>query len=210
MARRALLRSGLALPFLPALLGRAAAAVPDDQPEVLSTLGKNEWIDKALSLPPARGTPGATLQTGRFRDPFYFLTSPISWRPGPGDPPGLPQVIVPKGFVTDFASIPEKLFSFLRPDGDYVYAAVLHDYLYWEQTTDRDTADIVLRTVMRDFEVAPMTVKAIYLGVHLAGNAAWLGNGAARKRGEKRVLREFPTDPRTTWGEWKLKPNVLT
>lgn len=36
---------------------------------------------------------------------------------------------VPKGFQTDFASIPRALWSFFPPTGKYVKAAVIHDYL---------------------------------------------------------------------------------
>ena len=48
---------------------------------------------------------------------------------------------MPTGFVTDFASIPPIFYSVLRPDGEYAYAAVIHDYLYWTQTRPREDAD---------------------------------------------------------------------
>jgi len=37
---------------------------------------------------------------------------------------------VPAGFITDFASIPRALWSFMIPTGKYGKAAVVHDYLY--------------------------------------------------------------------------------
>lgn len=211
--RRALLRFGVAAPLLPAaLLEGVSAAIAQEtaeQPETVSTLAKPDWIDKALSLPPSRGFAGGTLQMARFRDPIYYLTAPISWQPGPDDPAGLPNISVPKGFVTDLASIPRPFFSFLRPDGDYVYAAVLHDYLYWQQTTSRAVADTVLKVAMQDFEVPALTVTAIYQGVHLGGGAAWKNNRQLRNRGEKRVLRQVPNDPLVTWADWKRKPGVF-
>lgn len=39
-------------------------------------------------------------------------------------------VTVPKGFITDFASVPRILWSILPPTGRYTKAAVLHDFLY--------------------------------------------------------------------------------
>lgn len=39
-------------------------------------------------------------------------------------------IVVPEGFVTDFASIPRLFWIILTPDGQYTQAAVLHDYLY--------------------------------------------------------------------------------
>jgi hypothetical protein len=40
------------------------------------------------------------------------------------------RIVVPKGFVADFASIPQPLGSFgLSPQWQYGRAAVVHDYL---------------------------------------------------------------------------------
>jgi hypothetical protein len=48
------------------------------------------------------------------------------------------RISVPKGFVTDFASIPQGLWSLgLSPHGQYSRAAVIHDYLYWSQGCTR-------------------------------------------------------------------------
>jgi len=38
-------------------------------------------------------------------------------------------VTVPKGFETDFASVPRGLWNILPPDGFYTQAAVLHDFM---------------------------------------------------------------------------------
>lgn len=39
-------------------------------------------------------------------------------------------ITVPKGFLTDLASIPKFLHGIFTPDGDYSAAAVVHDFLY--------------------------------------------------------------------------------
>jgi hypothetical protein len=39
-------------------------------------------------------------------------------------------VVIPKGFVTDFASVPQALWWLLPPYGKAATAAVLHDYRY--------------------------------------------------------------------------------
>lgn len=39
-------------------------------------------------------------------------------------------IVVPVGFITDFASIPRVLWNILPPEGHYGKAAVLHDYIY--------------------------------------------------------------------------------
>jgi Protein of unknown function (DUF1353) len=42
-------------------------------------------------------------------------------------------IVVPAGFVTDFASTPRALWSVIPPTGRYQLAAVVHDFLYWDQ-----------------------------------------------------------------------------
>lgn len=146
---------------------------------------------------------------GRFADHFYYLTDSIGWYPGKNNDQDLPKVSAPTGFVTDLASIPQVFWSLLPHDGNYAYAAVLHDYLYWTQNVSKETADRVLKNAMQDFRVSPLTIKAIYEGVHVGGAAAWNQNASLRKGGEKRILRKLPNDPLMTWKNWKLHPDVF-
>ena len=83
---------------------------------------------------------------------------------------------VPAGFVTDLASIPRIFWSLLRPDGLYAYAAIVHDHLYWTQSTTKETADTVLKFGMEDFKVDSVTVNTIYEAVNLFGGPAWEQN----------------------------------
>ncbi len=53
-------------------------------------------------------------------------------------------VDVPIGFHTDFASVPRPLWAFLPRWGKYGNAAVIHDYLYWEQSRPRKESDSIL------------------------------------------------------------------
>jgi hypothetical protein len=39
-------------------------------------------------------------------------------------------ILIPAGYVTDFASVPMLLWSFFPPIGKYNRAALVHDYLY--------------------------------------------------------------------------------
>ena len=163
------------------------------------------WMNEWMSVSKA---PGGMLRISRFREPIYFLTAPISWTPNPGQE-RYAAVTVPKGFVTDFASIPRPFWSALRPDGEYAYAAVVHDYLYWTQTRSREEADDILKMAMEDFDVGTVKVGAIYIAAHLAGKAAWNGNTQKKAQGEKRILAKFPQDPRVTWEDWKRRPGVF-
>lgn len=163
------------------------------------------WMNEWMSVSKA---PGGTLRISRFREPIYFLTAPISWTPNPGQE-RYQAVTVQKGFVTDFASIPRIFWSALRPDGEYAYAAVVHDYLYWEQTRSRDEADQILKMAMEDFKVGTVTAGAIYGAVRVGGLSAWNGNAEKKAQGEKRILTRFPQDPRTKWDDWKQRPGVF-
>lgn len=168
-------------------------------------LAMEAWMKEWMSISRA---PGGMLRISRFREPIYFLTAPISWTPNPGQE-RYEAVTVPPGFVTDFASIPRVFWSVLRPDDEYAYAAVVHDYLYWTQTRSRKEADDILKMAMEDFDVGTVTVGTIYNAVRMGGQMAWNGNADKKKIGEARVLTRFPQDPRITWEDWKQRPGVF-
>src|SRR4051812_2279337 len=44
-------------------------------------------------------------------------------------------IVAPAGFVTDLASIPRIVWSVYPPDGPWVKAAIIHDFLYYTQGT---------------------------------------------------------------------------
>src|SRR5262245_19918965 len=50
-------------------------------------------------------------------------------------------IIVPKGFVTDYASVPKEFHSFISPRGPHGSPAIIHDFLYWDQSCTRQQAD---------------------------------------------------------------------
>jgi len=154
--------------------------------------------------------PVGTLHLSRFKDPIYFLLKPIGWKASEsreGDV--IAPVDVPVGFVTDFASIPRVFWSVLRPDGDYTYPAIIHDFLYWDQSRSRDISDEIFRLAMKDFGIDRITSTTIYEAVRIGGGAAWDENVVAKRNGEKRILKVFPDDPRVSWNAWKTRPGVF-
>ncbi|MDE1465311.1 DUF1353 domain-containing protein [Spartinivicinus poritis] len=85
-------------------------------------------------------------------------------------------ITVPAGFTTDLASIPRLLWSVFPPDGPYLEAAVLHDYLYSKQPAldiSRKQADKVFLKAMRALGVPGWKRYSIYYGVRLGGKASW-------------------------------------
>jgi Protein of unknown function (DUF1353) len=64
-------------------------------------------------------------------------------------------IVVPAGFVTDFASTRRAIWAVLPPVGRYQLAAVVHDFLYWDQGCTREQADTLLWVAMAESQVAP-------------------------------------------------------
>jgi Protein of unknown function (DUF1353) len=185
-----------------------ADAIAGDQVDEIhqKDLVKN-WMDAWMSASKAAG---GVLWLGRFLDPMYFLTRTITWTPNNEEQASqLPTVHIPVGFVTDLASIPPPFYSLLRPDGNYAWAAVVHDFLYWEQKISREKADSILKIAMQDLRVDDATVSVIYGAVRVFGGVAWRTNAKAKEDGEKRILKLFPQDPTIFWDEWKKREGVF-
>lgn len=114
---------------------------------------------------------------------LWALTEALVYWPSNGHEP----IVVPRGFVTDLASIPRPLWGWLPPDGPWAKAAVVHDFLYYTQGTgvwkchestlrrtyDRDEADWILRDAQKDRNVGIVSRNLIWLGVHLGGQHGW-------------------------------------
>lgn len=197
ITRRALLGSGGSAAAL-SLCPHAALAQP--QPSL------EKWMDGWMSLPRSAG---GTLHLTRFREPIYVLLRPIYWKPNPGQATSHKRVDVPKGFVTDFASVPQVFWWRLRPDGEYTYPAIIHDYLYWTQTVTREAADEIFKFAMQDFKIDTTTTMLVYQAVRLGGKSAWAENAKLKAKGEKRVLRKVPDDPTQRWIDWKTRADVF-
>jgi hypothetical protein len=181
----------------------SAQSAPEDGPADPSTI--ESWMNGWMAT--SKEAVG-TLHLSKFADPVYFLTKPITWKPNPGQE-AFPTVTVPIGFVTDFASIPRMFWSMLPPDGLYTYPAIVHDFLYWHQSTSRQVADQIMRFAMEDFRVSTVVSGAIYRSVDLFGGSAWSENKKLRESGEKRTLKTFPDNPTTRWKDWKKIPDVF-
>ena len=113
------------------------------------------------------------------------------------------RVDVPRGFVTDLASVPFFLWAVLQKTGRYGNAAIYHDYLYWQQTWTREVADRVLDCAMIEMGVDPVTRNLIWAGVRVFGGSAWEENAAEKASGAKRLVKRFPDRPSVTWDEWR-------
>lgn len=167
-------------------------------------LTQPQWLDQYFG----RKDFGAPLAVSRFLDRTYYLIQAFTWTPT-GDSAPLGRIVAPKGFVTDFASVPAVFWSVLPPDDEYVTAAVIHDWLYWNQATTRAQADQAMWDCMAELGVSKFKLASIYVAVRTFGDAAWSGNAALKAKGERRVLKRTPTDLKVRWSEWKRQPDVF-
>lgn len=115
------------------------------------------------------------------------------------------RIVVPRGFVTDFASVPRIFWSFFPRHGEYTRAAIVHDFLYWEQRCSREQADELFDIVMQDSDVDSTTRLTIYAAVRVWGDGAWQANSEARQQGYVRIIPErylhFPV--KTHWAQYR-------
>lgn len=165
---------------------------------------KEAWINHWMKVKAVLGP----LILARFRDATYIVAKNVGWEPEPGSLK-YKKVEVPVGFVTDLTSVPRIFWSVIPRDGDYVYAAIIHDYLYWTQVTSREDADNILKEVMKDLKINDVTIAAIHSAVRLGGGGAWNNNTKQKAQGDKRILKKFPTSPLTDWKDWKQRSDVF-
>jgi len=78
-------------------------------------------------------------------------------------------ICVPKGFMTDFATIPRFLWSIFPAWDKYGKAAVLHDYLYDYKVFDRKTCDHIFYEAMTVLRVPWWRRRLMYLAVRVFG-----------------------------------------
>jgi Protein of unknown function (DUF1353) len=142
-----------------------------------------------------------------FVDMDYFgLLTPVKWIPDSYRSQG---IMVPVGFVTDFASVPRIFWSFLPPIGRYGYAALFHDYVYWQQEMTREKADRVFKDTMEELGVPRWKKAVLFSAVRLFGGSAWRNNAVLKANGEKRTLKKFPDNLTMTWEAWKKDPRAF-
>ena len=97
-------------------------------------------------------------------------------------------IVVPKNFVTDFASVPRYLWSLYPPWGRYGKAAIIHDYLYSAGCFSRAHCDRIFLLVMQQCGTGTLNAYLLFHFVRLGGWRAW----HAHRRGEDSTrIEEF-------------------
>lgn len=85
---------------------------------------------------------------------------------------------VPKGFKTDFASIPRIMRWFITGQDDTRKPAVVHDYLYSKGAGRRIDADRIFLSALDVAGVSCIKRYICYLGVRIGGWVRWRDNNA--------------------------------
>ena len=114
-----------------------------------------------------------------YADREWIVLHDLEWRSDTA------HVIVPRGFVTDLASIPRPLRGLLDVTGPSRAPAVLHDYLYCFQRDAAGTpvtrrwADDLFRIALAGAGVSLVTRSLYWSGVRLGGWRYWGRRGRA-------------------------------
>ena len=82
-------------------------------------------------------------------------------------------IAVPRGFITDLASIPAIFRSFYNRNGKSRKAAVIHDYLYCSQLYSRSESDDIFLEAMEACDVGRATRWSMWVAVRAGGWVYW-------------------------------------
>ena len=79
---------------------------------------------------------------------------------------------VPRGFITDYASIPRIFRAIVLPYGKHSGASVVHDYLYSKDCDldiERKKADKIFLEILKEEGVNPILARLMYITVRVFG-----------------------------------------
>ncbi len=100
----------------------------------------------------------------------WKITAPLKFKSNiAGD------IVVPTGFVTDFASVPRVPIIWWLAGGTANRAAVVHDYLYRKGKYSRKIADRVFREAMQASGLNIVHRNLMYMAVRAAGGSHYEG-----------------------------------
>lgn len=137
---------------------------------------------------PARGSCAVTAriterfrveEAGESREGRYCvrLLEALEYRVGSED--SAEVIVVPTGFVTDFASIPWGLWNLFPPLGLWARPAIIHDYLYDRggrmptKVYRRKEADMVFKEAMEVVGVPAWRREIMFRAVRIGGMGGW-------------------------------------
>jgi len=143
-------------------LRRIAASIQDSgiYPEVLELIsaGENYNEECGMSWPRLALLPDGTREV--LTEDLHFMWNGIFY-------------VVPRGFVTDWASVPRLFRRVINQRGAYSAAALCHDWLYFSGSTTKLQADTALFDLAKVLGANAFDQRALYWGVRVGGFMAW-------------------------------------
>ena len=141
------------------------------------------------------------LDTRVYEPGEFVLLQPFGYRTRIGglstytDVPKHHAIIVPRGFITDFASIPRIFRWAINPNGASRWAAVIHDFGYCSQIMTRAQYDAIFLEALEVSGVGWAQRHAMYAAVRAGGWIYW------NKRSKNRANQDYDFVPESYWDE---------
>lgn len=133
----------------------------------------------------------------------WYLRSPLVYEVGALGSNDL--VAVPQGFTTDFASIPRLFWIVLPRWGKYGNAAVVHDYLYYDQSRSRREADQIFFEAMEVLEVPYWQRDPMHWAVRAFGWFDWMLNRRKKALGYRKWTQQPPLKATALPVHWRVR-----
>lgn len=99
-------------------------------------------------------------------------------------------IIVPKDFMTDFASVPRLPFVFLLTGNTAHRAALIHDYLYTSNQFSRKLSDEIFKEAIVAAGEPEWRANMMYAGVRIGGKSSWESAGPRQTEAVKQFMNK--------------------
>jgi hypothetical protein len=99
-------------------------------------------------------------------------------------------VVIPKDFMTDFASVPRLPFVFLLTGNTAHRAALVHDYLYTTNEYSRQLSDEVFKEAIVAAGEPSWRASLMYAGVRIGGQGSWESAGPRQTEAVKQFMNK--------------------
>lgn len=113
----------------------------------------------------------------------WRLDAPVVYRAGTGD-----SLVVPAGFVAEFAPVPRWFHPYLTPADPLAGPAIVIDYLYWTARCTRAESDGVFRRALLEQGIADTLVAQLHNASASWGGTAWRDYARDRAGGLPRFV----------------------
>jgi hypothetical protein len=113
-------------------------------------------------------------------EPIWELHEDFVWKADGTDK----TITVPKGFQTDFASVPRLPLAYVACGNTAHEAAVIHDYLYRKgakPNLTRENVDKVFLAIMEEMKMSWWRREAMYRAVRAGAGFMWKSKGVMDK-----------------------------